>query len=151
MKVTNKNIKSVINSHIDEHGSDVNLNHLDVSNVTDMNGLFAYSDFNGDISSWNVGNVSNMSCMFSHCTKFNSDISSWNVSRVTDMTDMFAHCTIFNSDISSWNVSNVTDMTDMFKYNNFERVDILKEYFNGIIPKGKIIDILKDKYPENFI
>jgi len=45
----------------------------------------------------------------------------------------------------------VKNMIDMFVYDNFERVDILKEYFNGIIPKGKIIDILKDKYPENFI
>jgi len=38
----------------------------------------------------------------------------------------------------------------MFVYDNFERVDILKEYFNDSIPKGKIIDILKDKYPEKF-
>jgi len=42
-------------------------------------------------------------------------------------------------------------MSYMFAYDNFKNVDILKEYFNGSIPKGKIIDILKDKYPENFI
>jgi len=42
-------------------------------------------------------------------------------------------------------------MRDMFVYDNFEHVGILKEYFNGNIPKGKIIDILKEKYPEKFI
>jgi len=67
------------------------------------------------------------------------------------MTGMFYKAKIFNQDISKWNVSNVTDMRDMFVYDNFKYVDILKEYFNGIIPKGKIIDILKDKYPEEFI
>jgi len=66
------------------------------------------------------------------------------------MSYMFSHSD-FNGDISSWNVGNVTDMRDMFAYDNFKYVDILKEYFNDSIPKGKIIDILKDKYPENYI
>ena len=41
------------------------------------------------------------------------DISNWNVSNVTDMSDMF-NDTEFNGDISKWDVSNVTDMSDMF-------------------------------------
>jgi len=102
MKITNKNIKNIIKDLIDEYGNDIDLNHLDVSNVTDM------------------------SCMFAYCTKFNGDIS-------------------------SWNIRNDTNMNYMFVYDNFKNVDILKEYFNDSIPKGKIIDILKDKYPENFI
>jgi len=117
-----------------------------------MSWMFSHCTiFNQDIGKWDTNKVSDMSWMFAHCTIFNQDISKWDTNKVSDMSWMFYKAKIFNQDISSWNVSNVTDMRDMFVYDNFERVDILKEYFNGSIPKGKIIDILKDKYPENFI
>ena len=47
------------------------------------------TDFNGDISSWDVSNVTNMSQMFSGATSFNGDISSWDVSSVNSMFQMF--------------------------------------------------------------
>ena len=37
--------------------NDADLNHLDVSRVTDMRYLFNGSEFDGDISGWNVSNV----------------------------------------------------------------------------------------------
>ena len=40
-----------------------------------MSGLFKYTDFNGDISEWNVSNVTDMSDMFFDCEYFNQDIS----------------------------------------------------------------------------
>ena len=46
-------------------------------------------------------------------TKY-GNISHWDVSNVTDMYRMFYDCTNFNSDISSWDVSNVTNMDCMF-------------------------------------
>ena len=49
-----------------------------------------------------------MYCMFSD-SKFNGDISEWNVSNVTSMAGMFKDSK-FNGDISEWDVSNVTDM-----------------------------------------
>jgi len=39
-----------------------------------MEDMFSYSEFNGDISQWNVSNVTSMSCMFLN-SKFNGDIS----------------------------------------------------------------------------
>ena len=45
-------------------------------------------DFSG-IESWNVSNVTDMSGMFSE-SSFNQDISSWDVSNVTDMSHMFS-------------------------------------------------------------
>ncbi len=45
---------------------------------------------------------------------FNGDISDWDVSDVTDMSGMFSDADSFNGDISDWDVSNVTDMSHMF-------------------------------------
>ena len=47
------------------------------------------SDFNGNISGWNVSAVTGMGGMFWGAEKFNSDLSGWNVSGVTDMHRMF--------------------------------------------------------------
>ena len=64
------------------------------------------TDFNQDISSWDVSNVTNMSYMFTVATIFNQDISFWDVSNVTSMSVMFAG-TNFNQPIGNWEVSNV--------------------------------------------
>jgi surface protein len=90
------------------------LNSWDVSNVTDMSGMFGYTLFNQTLSSWDVSNVTNMSGMFGNTGAFNQDISSWNVSNVTNMSSMFYQAQFFNQDISSWDVSNVTNMSGMF-------------------------------------
>jgi surface protein len=95
----------------------------DVSNVTNMSGMFSDAkNFNQDISSWDVSNVTDMRSMFYDVVKFNQDISSWDVSNVTDMSGMFSGAEKFNQDISSWDVSNVTNMGDMFELaNNFNQ------------------------------
>ena len=61
--------------------------------VTDMGGMFYCSEFNKDISQWDVSNVTDMHDMF-HGSKFNGDISQWDVSNVTDMEEMFTKCPI---------------------------------------------------------
>jgi surface protein len=93
------------------------ISRWDVSNVTDMSYMFYESQFNRDISGWDVSNVTNMNDMFNG-SKFNRDISKWNVSGVKDTSDMFSGSK-FNCDISGWNVSNVTYMYNMFAYSEF--------------------------------
>ena len=86
----------------------------DVSRVTDMSKLFNVSNFNENLSNWDVRNVKKMGGMFYRCTNFNQDLSNWIVSKVEDMNYMFAECTNFNQNLSNWNVSNVEKMDGMF-------------------------------------
>ena len=112
---TKEELQDIIKQRIKEDGDEVDLNDIDVSNITDMSNLFyRHKNFNGDISKWDVSNVTNMKYMFYDCELFNQDISGWDVSNVTNMTSMFCNCKNFNQDISTWDVSNVRDNDDMF-------------------------------------
>src|SRR5690625_6835728 len=69
--------------------------------------MFQYAtSFSGDLSSWNVGNVEDMSAMFASAASFNSDISGWDVSNVRYMPGMFNYAESLNQDIGDWDVSN---------------------------------------------
>lgn len=110
-------LKQWIIEAIDAEGFSVDLNHIDVSDIEDFEGLFQHSRFNGDISKWNVSKVTNMKNMF-YGSGFNGDISQWNTSNVINMQSMFAGSE-FNGDISNWNTSKVTHMSSMFNFSEF--------------------------------
>ena len=123
IKATNETIKQIVKAELDRLGHDADLNHIDVSEVTDMNNLFnceyddlgsTYKDLNPDISKWNVSNVKNMTAMFWKCENFNQDLSRWDVRNVETMNAMFYKCENFNQDLSSWNVKSVTGIYKIF-------------------------------------
>jgi len=104
-----------------EEGAD--LSKLCTSLVTGMSRLFyGESDFNQNISSWDVSNVVSMGGMFAYASIFNQDIGSWDVSKVRSFSEtfpgipgMFDHATSFNQDIGGWDVSYATSMENMFR------------------------------------
>jgi surface protein len=65
--------------------------------------MFYYArNFTGDLSRWNVGEVTDMSYMFYEAESFNSDISGWDVSKVQQMYSMFERAVAFSQDITGW-------------------------------------------------
>ena len=91
---TRKELKEIILQRIKDEGNEVDLNDIDVSKITDMSNLFEGTDFNGNISQWDVSNVTDMTYMFYWCKKFNKDISNWDVSNVKGKLFIFDNCPI---------------------------------------------------------
>ena len=149
---TKKALKDIILQRIKEEGKEVDLNDIDVSKITDMTSLFEGTDFNGDISEWNVSNVKNMSGMFWACKSFDKDISNLDVSNVTDMSYMFSECESFNQDISNWDVSNVTNMRAMFSYCKSFNQDISSWDVSKVKNTNNVFNDcqIKEKYKPKF-
>ena len=71
---TKDELIKIIKDEVEKNGWECDLNHIDVSQITNMSYLFskAYNGyglakFNGDISKWDVSNVKNMTSMFDDC------------------------------------------------------------------------------------
>jgi surface protein len=91
------------------------------SGITDMSSLFNQVIFNEDISSWDVSNVTDMNQMFAESFAFNQPIDFWDVSAVTNMNGMFFFASGFNQPIGDWDVSQVTDLSSMFNGGSFNQ------------------------------
>lgn len=95
----------------------IGIEKWDVSRVTNMSSMFSGAEsFNYDISKWDVSKVTNMSYMFYKAVEFNKPLNNWNVSSAENMEYMFANATHFNQPLYNWDVSKVTNMSRMFSY-----------------------------------
>jgi hypothetical protein len=73
-----------------------------------------HSDFNIDISGWNMTGVTDVRFMFDGCKKFNMDIGKWDL-KPTYVAGMLYGTASFNQDLSGWDMSNVEQFTEMFR------------------------------------
>ena len=162
IKATDKTIKKIVKDELDRLGHCADLNHIEVSQVTNMDSLFScckgdylgpkYKGLNPDISQWDVSNVKDMNHMFCYCENFNCNIGGWDVFNVIDIDFMFIGCEKFNQDISSWDVSNVESMIHTFNdcsnFNqNLSNWDVTKvEYSFSIFDNCPIREKYKPKF-----
>lgn len=96
----------LIEKLIKERGNEGDFNDIDTSKVTNMSALFYTENFNGDISKWDVSNVTDMGHMFCFAKNFNRDISKWDTSKVTRKICTFCDCPIkeeFKPKMTDWN------------------------------------------------
>ena len=95
---------------------EINFNNFDTSNVTNMSMMFSECSklTSLDLSSFNTANVTNMGAMFYGCSSLTSlDLRSFNTSKVTDMSNMFEGCSSLTTTINITN-ANVSDYYNMF-------------------------------------
>ena len=104
------NVFGVINDFYDmveeEHTNEMThraiLRKLDVSGITNMAALFAFTNLpNIDLSSWNTGKVKSMEGMFYKSTFNNDTICEWDVTSCKDFKNMFLFCP-FNQSLKKW-------------------------------------------------
>lgn len=111
-------LRDIILREISLHGPNCDLNHLDISQMTSLDDVFARIDFNGDISQWDTSRITSMRGTFSGST-FNGDISKWDTASTVRMASMFSQ-SVFNGNISQWDTANVAGMASMFADSCFE-------------------------------
>ena len=119
-------------------GKSFDMKHIITENVTNMENLFMnQSNFNEDISDWDVSHVTSMSNMFHNATSFNTPLDMWDVNGVSNKTNMYKNATSYSRNIQMWNVSSNTILDNMFQsatliqneYNVANTPDV--EFFNN--------------------
>ena len=94
----------------------VDISKWDVSNVKYFrHTFFDYTNFDCDLSGWNVHNLENAEMMFSRCENFKgTGLDKWDVSNLKIASAMFSSCINLNVDLSNWNTSNIHNIDRMF-------------------------------------
>lgn len=136
IKANNRDeLVQIIDEEIYKHGNNCSLNHIDTSEVKDMNYLFIRSKFNGDISKWDVSNVINMVEMF-YKSKCKCDISGWKPYKLEYFNLMFVK---LKMDIPYW--SEIHTLKERKKaidtYHSYKYLDN-ELSSNNIIEKSRI-------------
>jgi len=92
IKIIDKlHLVDVIQQEIKLKGTKCDLNHLDVSEITNMSDLFEGSKFTGDISGWNTSSFTDIGQLFEK-SKFKGDISKLDAHNIKKIDRMFWDC-----------------------------------------------------------
>ena len=94
--------------------------------------------------------------MFNDCTNFNGDISNWNVSNVTNMSGIFNGCTLFKRDVSNWIMTSIQNNASVPSFTNEYITEVNPTFSTGnpaawnftAAPEGVNADVLNFILPE---
>jgi len=128
-------LKEIVMKEIEDQGKNADLNHIDVSKVTSMSGLFKGTKFCGDVSEWDVSNLQRAYQTFYGLYDFNCDLSNWKLPSLESGYYMFYGCTNFDCDVSKWDLKELDNSRCMFQ-------DCVK--FKGIGIENWHMEKLKD-------
>ena len=116
IKAENANIRKIINGELAALGRDADLNHIDTSSVSDMSYLFDNVGFLGDVSGWDVSNVTKFVYMFNKCEEFNCDLSKWDTTNLVKSSTMFRGCEKFEGiGLEKWEINKIEIADRMFE------------------------------------
>lgn len=132
---SSKELNEIVHNEIERLGNDTDLNHIDTSKVTSMQFTFYRTDFNGDVSKWNVENVTDFTFMFAANEKFDGYLGDWNMHSAILLDSMFNGATNFTGDgLEKW--KDKLGNCKQFKY-TFQNCKHLvgKQFENWILSK----------------
>jgi len=88
----------------------------DVSNVTNLFFFsFLNSNFQGNgLSTWNTSSLANFNGAFYNNSSLIADLSGWNFTAATNVAQMFQSCSSFNPNVSTWTFTSLTNFNSMF-------------------------------------
>jgi len=106
----------------------VDFSNLDMKYVTDAKYMFRECKnltSIGDVSGWDLSNVTSTRGMFYNCEKLNGlDVSNWDVSNIEDAGWMFYNCaSVTELDVANWDTSSMNFTKSMF-YNNIKVTEL---------------------------
>jgi surface protein len=133
-KITTWNVSSVTNMsnsfNITNYTVDISefnedLSSWDIGLVTDTSYMFyGCENYDYDLSSWKTGNLIDASYMFWGCTDMDMDLYSWNTKKLQNSSLMFHACKNFDGDLSNWKTENLIDASYMFSYCDIFNSDV---------------------------
>ena len=132
-------LSNLIKTIINVRGNECSLNDIDVSNIHsfcfDSNffgliGIFYRSDFDGDISGWDMSNASYTNYMFmsSNFTGENGIFKITKNCHIVEAIGMFMDSE-FNTNIDDWEINEDCNMRNMFDYTPLKENDKLPDWY----------------------
>jgi len=99
--------------------NDIDLNWIDISNLTDLTRVFAkLKNLNIDCSEWDTRHVEKFNYIFAFSSNTTIKANNWQFDSAEEFDGMFYMCKTINVEIDAehWNSENVKTMQKMFAY-----------------------------------
>jgi hypothetical protein len=101
-------------------GEEFDLEHVDISKLNTLAGVFINTNKRYDVSSWNVSHIQRFDGCFMR-SHFNEPLSSWDVSSAVSLKNMFAYNQAFNQPLDNWDISHCKDLSSTFCFSAFNQ------------------------------